>query len=116
MAEYADKIASLKKTYSVLDFDLEPGESYPVIRTLAFKRGEGVSEATTIRDFQKVQKFITDSVPDYTLAQMLLDEEKVGFEPLIYDNPLFRCALEYTLDDTGFTVDIPASSIIFGRS
>ena len=116
MAEYADKIASLKKTYSVLDFDLEPGESYPVIRTLSFKRGEGVSEATTIRDFQKVQKFITDSVPDYTLAQMLLDEEKVGFEPLIYDNPLFRCALEYTLDDTGVTVDIPASSIIFDES
>ena len=111
------QIESLKKTYSVLDYDLEPGESYPVIRTLSFKRGEGVSEATTIRDLQKVQKYFTDSIQDkYNLAMMLADEEKVGFEPVIYDNPLFRCALEYTLDDTGFTVDIPASSIIFDES
>ena len=115
-SEFADQIAQLKKTYAVLDYDLEPGESYPKIRTLNFQRGEGVSEATTIRDFQKVQKYFTDSIEDYTLASMLLDEEKVGFEPVIYDNPLFRCALEYTLDDTGFTVDIPASSIIFDES
>ena len=112
----AAQIALIKKTYSVLDYDLEPGETYPIIRTLDFPRGEGVSEATTIRYFQKVQKYFTDSIADYTLASMLTDEEKVGFEPVVYDNPLFRCALEYTLDDTGVTVDIPASSIIFDES
>ena len=108
------KIAELKKTYGVLDYDLEPGKTYPLIRTLSFSRGAG--EATINREFQKVQQFITDSVPQYTLALMLAQEEKVQFEPVIFDNPLFRCALEYTLDDTGVTVDVPASSIIFDES
>ena len=115
-SDSAAQIDLIKKTYSVLDYDIAAGETYPIIRTLDFPRGEGVSEATTIRYFQKVQKYFTDSIPDYTLASMLSDEEKVGFEPVVYDNPLFRCALEYTLDDTGFTVDIPASSIIFDES
>lgn len=108
------KVAELKKQYSVLDYDLQPGEKYPLIRTLSFSRDD--SEASTIRRFQKVQKYFTDAIPDYTLAIMLTQEEKVGFEPLIFDNPLFRCALEYTLDDTGVTVDVPASSIIFDES
>ena len=107
------KIDELKKQYSVLDYDLQPGQSYPVIRTLSFTRD--ASEATTIRTFQKVQKYF-DVIPSYDMAKMLAQEEKVGFEPVVFDNPLFRCALEYTLDDTGVTVDVPASSVIFDES
>ena len=107
-------IQDLKKKYAILDYDLKEGETYPILRTLDFDRT--ASEATIIRHFQKVQKYFTDTIPEYTLALMLADEERVGFEPLIFDNPLFRCALEYTLDDTGVTVDIPASSIIFDES
>ena len=112
----ASTIESLKKQYRVLDYDLEPGEKYPLIRTLSFDRDEDVSEASIIRRFQKVQQYFIDCIPNYTLATMLMHEEKVGFDPVVFDNPLFRCALEYTLDDTGVTVDVPASSIIFDES
>ena len=110
----AAKVAELKKKYKVLDYTLQSGESYPVIRTLGIQPTD--TEATLIRKFQKVQKYFTDSVPEYTLTMMLADEEEVGFEAVVFDNPLFRCALEYTLDDTGMTVDVPASSIIFDEA
>ena len=116
LSDSAAQIEQIRKTYAALDYDIAAGETYPLIRTLDFPRGEGVSEATTIRYFQKVQKYFTDSIPEYTLSSMLADEEKVGFDPVVFDNPLFRVALEYTLDDTGVTVDIPASSIIFDES
>lgn len=109
-----DTISTLKKKYAILDYDLKEGETYPIIRTLDFD--PTATEATIIQNFRKVQKYFTDTIPEYTLAVMLSQEEKLGFEPLIFDNPLFRCALEYTLDDTGVTVDIPASSIIFDES
>ena len=109
-----DKISALKKKYGILDYDLKEGETYPIIRTLDFNPDD--SEATIIQKFRKTQKYFTDTIPEYTLAVMLSQEEKVQFDPVIFDNPLFRCALEYTLDDTGVTVDIPASSIIFDES
>ena len=108
------QIELLKKKYGVLNYDLAEGETYPVIRTLSIDSTK--SEAAIIRDFQKVQKYFTDCIEDYTLTVMLAQEEKVDFEPLVFDNPLFRCALEYTLDDTGVTVDLPTSSIIFDES
>ena len=108
-------IEALKEEYPILKKAPAEGEAYPLIRKLVFSRDK-TKEANTIAYFKKIEKYFTNSIPSYTLSTMLEQEEKVGYEALIFDNPLFRCALEYTIDDTGVTVDIPASSIIFDES
>jgi len=109
------QIDALKKKYSVLNRELAPGETYPLIRTLDYDYSSN-SEAATINYFKKVQNYFVKSIEGYTLSKMVAQEEKVGFEAIIFDNPLFRCALEYTLDETGVTVDVPTSSIVFDES
>ena len=108
-------IDALKEEYPILKKAPADGEAYPLIRKLVFSR-DPAKEATTIAYFKKIEKYFTNSISSYTMSLMLEQEEKVGYEALIFDNPLFRCALEYTIDDTGVTVDIPASSIIFDES
>ena len=108
-------IDAYKKDYPILQKTPAEGEQYPLIRRLIFSR-DAEKEANTIAYFKKIEKYFTNSIPSYTMSVMLEQEEKVGYDALIFDNPLFRCALEYTIDDTGVTVDIPASSIIFDES
>ena len=108
-------IDTLKNEYPILQKTPAEGEDYPLIRKLVFSRDPD-KEANTIAYFKKIEKYFVNSIPSYTMSTMLEQEEKVGYEALIFDNPLFRCALEYTIDDTGVTVDVPASSIIFDES
>ncbi len=111
----AGLIETYQNTYSILKETPEDGV-YPLIRKLEFTRpkdGDQNATDTLVSRFLNVQNFISKSVPSYTLSMMLEQEDKVGFSAYVIDNPLFRCALEYTIDDTGVTVDIPASSIVF---
>ena len=109
------KISDIKKKYPVLDYELAEGETYPLIRTLDYS-DVSYSDGATIKFFRTVQNYLSKVNKDYTLTMMIAQEETVGADVLIFDNPLFRCALEYLIDDTGVTVDIPASSIIFDES
>ena len=106
-------IENYQNQYRILQND--PGdEPYPLIRVLDYDKNDKPENLVSL--FQKVERFIANSGIDYTLATMLEQEAKVDFDALVFDNPLFRCALEYTIDDTGMTVDIPASSIVFDES
>ncbi|MBP5428448.1 MAG: hypothetical protein J6Z04_04095 [Clostridia bacterium] len=109
------EIEAYQKEYPILQKTPEDGEPYPLIRWLVFSRDPS-QEGNTIAYFKKIEKYFANSLPDYTLSTMLEQEEKVGYDALVFDNPLFRCAIEYTLDDTGMTVDIPASSIVFDEA
>ena len=108
-------IEAYQKEYPILQKTPEDGEPYPQIRWLVFSR-DPEKAGNTRAYFQKIEKYFANSLPDYNLSMMLEQEEKVGYDALVFDNPLFRCAIEYTLDDTGMTVDIPASSIIFDEA
>ncbi len=50
---------------------------------------------------------------DYTLEDMIADHEETGYEMQEISPPLFRMALEYTLEDEGFQVRLPARGISY---
>ena len=53
----------------------------------------------------------------YTMEMMYEDEEFCGYEHELEINPVFRCALEYTLnDDNSLSVRLPSNSIVFDET
>lgn len=54
--------------------------------------------------------------PDYSFTDLETDHAEVGFEGATEVYPLFKMALEYTLDAKGLTVRLPANGIRFDES
>ena len=55
--------------------------------------------------------------PDYDFDQMFADEKAAGYVQQVENIPVFRCALEYTLNDDGsLNVALPANSIVYDES
>ncbi len=61
-----------------------------------------------------VSKIIKTNCQDYTYAMMYQDEAECLYEDDSTQKPVFRCALEYTLNDDGtLSVRLPANSITY---
>ncbi len=98
----------LLKLYPVLD-DVDPVTGLkPVIWTLE----SGIPTNKKI----ELQNILTSVNTGYTVDDMLKQEAKVGFKYAEKPRPVFRCAIEYLLDDEGMTYSLPASSISFDES
>jgi len=54
--------------------------------------------------------------PDYSFTDLDADHAEVGYEAKAEVYPLFKMALEYTLDDTGLVVRLPANGIRFDET
>ena len=54
--------------------------------------------------------------PDYTFSELDIDHAEVGYEAKAEVYPLFKMALEYTLDEDGLVVRLPANGIRFDES
>lgn len=54
--------------------------------------------------------------PDYTFSDLDADHAEVGYEATQKVYPLFKMALEYTLDENGLVVRLPANGIRFDES
>jgi len=81
---------------------------------------EGVA-IYTIRDLSTIQRTkIEDKIktyaPDYTYEQMDQDHAEVKYEDNEIAPPLFKMALEYTLDEYGVSVRLPANGIRFDET
>ncbi len=73
---------------------------------------------TTVSQTEKatIEQFIKTYCPEYTYEQLDDDHMAVGYEAEDKNPPLFKMALEYTLDSTGVTVRLPANGIRFNEA
>ncbi len=65
---------------------------------------------------EKIEQVIKVACPDYTYEEMDYDHQMTEYVSEEENPPLFKMALEYTLDETGVNVRLPANSIRFNES
>ena len=71
--------------------------------------------ASTVEQLQ-VERRIKDYVPSYTYEDLDYDHEETGYVGIEKAPPLFKMALEYSLDENGMSVRLPANGIRFDQS
>ena len=88
-------------------------KKYPITKKMAIYVLDGNSSQT-----QKImlEGFIKDCCPDYTYEDLDEDHLEVGYESTDVSPPLFKMALEYTLDEYGVSVRLPANGIRFNET
>jgi hypothetical protein len=64
----------------------------------------------------KLEMIIKTYCPDYSYEDLDEDHLLVGYEATDKNPPLFKMALEYSLDSNGMTVRLPANGIRFNES
>lgn len=70
----------------------------------------------TQKEKRDLQSMFSKWLPEYTMDIMLEQEEKTGYVVEVETNPVFRCAIEYVLDDTGMSYSLPSNSIVYDES
>ncbi|MBQ7309805.1 MAG: hypothetical protein IJW87_06465 [Clostridia bacterium] len=65
---------------------------------------------------KNIESLIRKYCPEYTYDKLEEDHEITGYEGNEKEPPLFRLAVEYTFDATGFIASIPAKSIRFNET
>ncbi len=88
-------------------------EQYPVLETgmaiyVLNQTGAGI--------LKKIEDIIKKYCPDYTYDELDYDHELTGYIGTDTEAALFRVAIEYTFDEHGLVVDVPANSIRFNES
>ncbi len=63
-----------------------------------------------------IEENIKGFCPDYTFDQMDADHAETGYESENELSPVFKMALEYTLNEDGFTVRLPANGVRFNST
>ena len=86
---------------------------YPVLEEMNIYVLE--STASTI-EIEKIEQVIKIACPDYSYEEMDYDHQMTEYTSEEENPPLFKMALEYTIDETGFTVRLPANGIRFNES
>ena len=65
---------------------------------------------------KKLENLIKTYCPDYTFEDLDEDHQLVEYEGSIESSPLFKMALEYSLDENGLVVRLPANGIRFNET
>ena len=65
---------------------------------------------------KNIEKLIRKYCPEYTYDKLEEDHEITGYEGNEKEPPLFRLAVEYTIDKNGLTATIPAKSIRYNET
>ncbi len=65
---------------------------------------------------KNIESLIRKYCPEYTYDKLEEDHEITGYEGNEKEPPLFRLAVEYTLDKDGLTASIPAKSIRYNET
>lgn len=71
--------------------------------------------ATSV-DINFLEELIKGYCPDYTFDQMEADHEETGYEGENELSPVFKLALEYTLNEDGLTVRQPTNGLRFNTT
>ena len=72
------------------------------------------SASTT--EIEKIEEVIKTACPNYSYEEMDYDHQLTEYTGDEENPPVFKMALEYTLDEDGFTVRLPANGIRFNES
>ena len=74
------------------------------------------TDATAV-EINLVEEYIKNYCADtYSFEQMDIDHETTGYEATDEEYPVFKLALEYTLDDTGLSVRVPCNGLQYNAS
>ena len=65
---------------------------------------------------KNIERMIRKYCPEYTYDELETDHDMTGYEGDEKEPPLFRLAIEYTIDENGLTASIPAKSIRYNET
>ncbi len=85
-------------------------KAYPILETL---RSVYVRNSSTPGDLRRMENYIKEFCPEYTYEEMEKDHAETKYVSDELDPPLFKLALEYTLDAEGLNISLPANGIRF---
>ena len=75
-----------------------------------------LDKAATTTEIEKIEEVIKTACPNYSYEEMDYDHQLTEYSGDEENPPVFKMALEYTLDEDGFTVRLPANGIRFNES
>ena len=75
-----------------------------------------LDKAATTTEIEKIEEVIKTACPNYSYEEMDYDHQLTEYTGDEENPPVFKMALEYTLDKDGFTVRLPANGIRFNES
>ncbi len=88
-------------------------KKFPIIETLpVFAFDPDASEA----ELTKAEEMITKYCPEYTYEELEYDHLLTDYKATDKNPPVFRMALEYTIEKDGLSVRLPANGIRFNES
>ena len=87
--------------------------SFPITAEMDIWVFDPTASATEI---EKVEELIKAACPEYSYEEMDYDHQLTGYESDETNPPVFKMALEYTLEDDGFTVRLPVNGLTFNES
>ena len=95
------------------DFVEDYYTQYPITKKMAiYVLQENLPE----KEMARIEQIIKTYVPDYTFEELDADHQKVEYVDTNKNPPLFKMALEYTLDEQGLSVRLPANGIRYTES
>ncbi len=88
-------------------------KQYPICKTMDIM---SLDAGITPVELSFIEENIKGYCPDYTFDQMDADHAETGYESENELSPVFKMALEYTLDENGFTVRLPSNGVRFNST
>lgn len=89
-------------------------EKYPAVQKFPLYVFD--SDQASNKDKNEIENYIKTYCPDYDFAALAEDYEMVGYVDKEQAPAVFKLALEYSLDDQGLNVRLPANGIRFDES
>lgn len=89
-------------------------EDFPALKDIdvMYVLSDEISQAELI----KLEQSIKTHCPDYSYEELEYDHERTKYEADDENSPVFKMALEYTIDEQGLTVRLPANGMRFNES
>ncbi len=103
-AEFADSQRKLAELYKEIPITEKIGAVYQI------------NEEITAAELMQLEEYIKTYVPAYTYEEQDFDHEKTEYVNEDQNPAVFKLALEYTLDNLGMKVTLPANGIRFDES
>lgn len=88
-------------------------KKYPILKNMDFYV---IDDSASEIDRARMEQNIKTYAPDYTFDDLDEDHLLTGYESEDENPPLFRMALEYTLNEDGLSVRLPANGIRFNET
>ncbi len=120
LGEFSFEFKKFMSFYSLFSKDTYFGEAldaaqkkYPIFKQMDFYI---IDDSASDIDIARMEQNIKTYAPDYTFDDLDEDHLKTGYESEDANPPLFRMALEYTLDSKGLSVRLPSNGIRFNET